>query len=212
MWYNIEKAYIDMNVTSQFLFPQQIAFGDIENFKDIQEPLIEWMYHYKKHNHGIAKISNKGGWQSESKYVFEDKGFQMFQKPIVDAASEISNAFKINGTTTIIQMWLNINGPHSYNVCHRHPGSQLSGVLWVKQTPESGRFVFDNIDNRNVILTTCTDHNHLVKNHMMPELLPPYQDGTMLLFPSEMSHRVEINETDEDRLSISFNITISGSY
>ena len=46
----------------------------------------------------------------------------------------------------------------------------------------------------------------------MPELLPPYQDGTMLLFPSEMSHRVEINETDEDRLSISFNITISGSY
>ena len=87
MWYNIVKQLNEMKVTSQYLFPQQIAFGDIENFEDIQEPLIEWMYHYKKHNHGIAKISNKGGWQSESKYVFEDKGFQMFQKPIVDAAS-----------------------------------------------------------------------------------------------------------------------------
>ena len=166
MWYNIDKAYIDMNVTSQFLFPQQIAFGDIENFEDIQEPLIEWMYHYKKHNQGIAKISNKGGWQSESKYVYEANGFSMFQKPIVDATSEISKAFKINGNTTIVQMWLNINGPHSYNVCHRHPGAQLSGVLWVKQRPEQGRFVFDNIDNRNMILTSYMDHNHLVENQI----------------------------------------------
>ena len=47
---------------------------------------------------------------------------------------------------------------------------------------------------------------------MCAEILPPYQDGTILLFPSEMSHRVEMNETNEDRLSISFNITISGSY
>ena len=50
-------------------------------------------------------------------------------------------------------MWLNINGPNSYNVCHRHPGSDLSGVIWVKQTPESGRFVFDDLDNIDQILT-----------------------------------------------------------
>ena len=39
---------------------------------------------------------------------------------------------------------------------------------------------------------------------MCAEILPPYQDGTILLFPSEMSHRVDMNETNEDRLSISF--------
>ena len=197
-----------MKVTSQYLFPQQVAFGNIENFEEIQESIVEWMYDYKKNNKGIAKISNKGGWQSESKYVYEDKGFELFQKPIVDAIAEVSQAFKLFGTTTIVQMWLNINGPNSYNVCHRHPGCHLSGVLWVKQKPEQGRFVFDNIDNRNMILISKTDQNHLIKNNMMPELLPPYQDGTVLLFPSEMSHRVEINETNEDRLSISFNMTV----
>ncbi len=198
-----------MKVTSQYLFPQQVAFGNIENFEEIQESIVEWMYDYKKNNKGIAKISNKGGWQSESKYVYEDKGFELIQKPIVDSIAEVSQAFKLFGTTTIVQMWLNINGPNSYNVCHRHPGSHLSGVLWVKQKPEQGRFVFDNIDNRNMILISKTDQNHLIKNNMMPELLPPYQDGTVLLFPSEMSHRVEINETNEDRLSISFNMTVT---
>ena len=44
---------------------------------------------------------------------------------------------------------------------------------------------------------------------MCAEILPPYQDGTILLFPSEMSHRVEMNKTNEDRLSISFNITVN---
>ena len=115
----------------------------------------------------------------------------------------------MTGSINIVQMWMNINTPHSYNITHRHPGSQLSGVLWVKQTAEMGRFVFDNIDNRNIVLGTKTDNDHLIEHKMCAEILPPYQDGTILLFPSEMSHRVEMNETNEDRLSISFNITIN---
>ena len=56
-------------------------------------------------------------------------------------------------------MWLNVNGPNSYNVSHRHPGCDLSGVLWIKQTPEQGRFVFDNMDvgYRDAILLTSSN-------------------------------------------------------
>ena len=66
-------------VTSQYLFPQQIAYDDIENFEDIQDSLVEWMYHYQKYNNN-AKVSNKGGWQSESKEIFLDQGFKMFER------------------------------------------------------------------------------------------------------------------------------------
>ena len=43
---------------------------------------------------------------------------------------------------------------------------------------------------------------------MPPEYVPQYTDGTMILFPAGLSHRVEINETTEDRISLSFNIKI----
>ena len=147
--------------------------------------------------------------QSASKQIFSDNGFRMFEEPIVSTIFKIAEEFKFDGSLNIVQMWMNINPPHSYNITHRHPGSQLSGVLWVKQTAEMGRFVFDNIDNRNIVLGTKTDNAHLIEHKMCAEILPPYQDGTILLFPSEMSHRVEMNETNEDRLSISFNITIN---
>lgn len=209
MWYNIDKVYIEMNVTSQFLFPQQIAFGDIENFEEIQEPLIEWMYHYKKHNQGIAKISNKGGWQSESKQVFLDEGFEQFTDYLIPSITDLLKSYKIANQIQVVGMWLNVNGPNSYNVSHRHPGADLGGVIWVKQTPESGRFVFDNLDERNEILTININHQYLRENNMLPEILPEYEDGTMIIFPSMLSHRVEINETDEDRISISFNLKIN---
>ena len=43
---------------------------------------------------------------------------------------------------------------------------------------------------------------------MPPEYVPDYKDGTLMIFPSGLSHRVEINETTEDRISLSFNIKI----
>ena len=53
------------------------------------------------------------------------------------------------------------------------------------------------------------DPYYLKEKDMLPEIVPEYKDGTMILFPSMLSHRVEINETNEDRLSISFNLKIT---
>ena len=107
-------------------------------------------------------------------------------------------------------MWLNVNGPNSYNVSHRHPNVELAGVLWIKQTPEQGRFVFDNMDigYRDAMLLNATDREHLEKYKMPPEYVPKYSDGTICIFPANLTHRVEINETTEDRISLSFNIKI----
>ena len=105
-------------------------------------------------------------------------------------------------------MWININGANSYNVSHRHPNSILSGVLWIKQRPEMGRFVFDNMDNgyRDAMLLTNTDVNHLLQYKMPPEYVPSYNNGTIVIFPSGLTHRVEINETQENRYTLAFNI------
>ena len=197
------------NKKTSFLFPKLVVSGDIENFTDIKQDLIDWIYKFKEKNSGISKISNRGGWQSESKKIFVSEGFDKFAEYIVPSITELLKSYEIEKEIRIVQMWLNVNGPNSYNVCHRHPGSDLSGVLWIKQTPESGRFVFDDIDNVDQIITTNINPQYLKEKNMLPEIVPEYQDGTVILFPSMLTHRVEINETDEDRISISFNLKIT---
>ena len=183
------------NKKTSFLFPKLVVSGDIENFTDIKQDLIDWIYKFKEKNSGISKISNRGGWQSESKKIFVSEGFDKFAEYIVPSITELLKSYEIEKEIRIVQMWLNVNGPNSYNVCHRHPGSDLSGVLWIKQTSESGRFVFDDIDNVDQILTTNINPQYLKEKNMLPEIVPEYQDGTVILFPSMLTHRVEINET-----------------
>ena len=203
------ESLVIKNKKESFLFPKQVVSGDITNFEEIKDDLIDWIYKFKEKDSGIAKISNKGGWQSESKLVFTDVGFKKFSDYLIPPVTELLKSYRILKEIRIVQMWLNINGPNSYNVCHRHPGSDLSGVIWVKQTPESGRFVFDNLDNIDQILTVSMNSQYLVEKNMLPEIVPEYSDGTIIIFPSMLTHRVEINETNEDRISISFNLKIT---
>ena len=198
------------NLKSEFLFPTQVVSGTIEDFDSFKQDLIDWIYKYKENDPGISKISNKRGWQSVSKEVFTDEGFEPFKDKLIPCVTELTNEFHVVRQMDLVQMWLNVNGPFSYNVSHRHPGCDLAGVLWIKQTPKSGRFVFDNMDTgyRDAMLLNATDRDYLEEKKMPPEYVPEYTDGTMIIFPAGISHRVEINETEEDRISLSFNIKI----
>ena len=198
------------NIKAEFLFPTQVVSGTIEDFDSFKQDLIDWIYNYKENDPGISKISNKRGWQSVSKEVFTDEGFEPFKDKLIPCVTELTNEFHVVRQMDLVQMWLNVNGSFSYNVSHRHPGCDLAGVLWIKQTPESGRFVFDNMDTgyRDAMLLNATDRDYLEEKKMPPEYVPKYTDGTMIIFPAGVSHRVEINETEEDRISLSFNIKI----
>tara|TARA_R100000734_G_scaffold19028_1_gene17583 strand:- start:560 stop:1162 length:603 start_codon:yes stop_codon:yes gene_type:complete len=195
-------------VKSKFLFPSQIVSGEIQDFDKIQQPLIDWIYKYKNNHQESARLSNVGGWQSESKEIFNDEGFKPFEKTIIDCIFELCFEYELIHPLQLIQMWINVNQPNTYNISHRHPGNTLSGVLWIKQTASMGKFVFDNMDvgYRDAMLLINTNKEHLDKHNMINEFTPEYEDGTMMLFPSGLSHRVEINKSKEDRISLSFNL------
>ena len=199
-----------INKTKDFLFPTQVVSGEIPEFEQIQDKLIKWIYKYKKENNDIVRISNRGGWQSARKDVFVDEGFKEFENIIIPVISDLINEYYLKLQADIVQMWININGKNGHNVSHRHPNCDLSGVIWIKQSEQQGRFIFDNMDvgYRDAGLIYGMDTEYLIHNKMLPEWFPAYKNGTVIIFPAMFSHRVEINETEEDRISLSFNIKL----
>ena len=81
------------NKKESFLFPKKVVSGDIINFEEIKDDLIDWIYKFKEKDPGISKISNKGGWQSESKLVFTDDEFKKFSDYIIPPITELLKSY-----------------------------------------------------------------------------------------------------------------------
>lgn len=156
---------------------------------------IEVCYKIKEKMPSVQR-SNVGGYQSDFLNLVEL--FPVTTKklfPILDGICiELQMQGSVNGA------WLNINPKHSYNLCHTHPQSSLSGVLYLATNKKSGDIVFYN----------PAPVEHYPTLHGIPSFPSQYtftpENGDVLIFPSYLEHCVMPNLSDEDRISIGFNI------
>ena len=102
------------------------------------------------------------------------------------------------------EIWVNINYPGSYNLSHTHPLSSISGVFYIKVPENSGGIVFQNLFETNAAIPAFSKNKKLT----ITEKIKP-EEGKMVLFNSYLPHYVEQNHSDDDRISMSFNVGIS---
>lgn len=102
-----------------------------------------------------------------------------------------------------ISTWVNINNRGNYNSRHTHSNgiNFLSGVYYVTVPKNSGNIVF--FDPKSMIFSSAPDGEYYRRS--ASEVCEP-KENMLLLFPSWLEHEVEQNNTDEDRISISFNL------
>lgn len=138
--------------------------------------------------------SNSGGYQG---HCFEDYSLtecikknipQRIDKPLLD--------FKI-------QSWVNINGKGHWNDVHNHcdNGVMLSGIFYVKCPENSGGIRF--YDTRINVSKYYLNYYEEDRGNYMK--INPHEN-LMLFFPPWIMHLVEPNQSDEERISIAFNI------
>jgi uncharacterized protein (TIGR02466 family) len=108
-------------------------------------------------------------------------------------------------------MWANVNPPGGMNRAHQHPNSLWSGVYYVKAPKNSGHLKVD--DPRSSA--------SMIRPKQKPGQLPPrlyrethYEpiDGRLIMFPSWLMHCVDPNESNEIRISVSFNFLQKGMF
>ena len=179
------------------------------NKKDFkQKKLIDFCYSEKKQNVKGLTRSNKGGWHSRIYNIYEDNIISEHIKKGLGKSvfTCLNKNLEVNLT-----YWIMINSPNTYNTRHTHPNSHLSGVFWIKTPKNSGdlKFINPNSFEAFVELNCYVEKFKLDTNSYESYQYNPVA-GNMITFPSHVLHEVLLNESKEDRIAVSYNITFQG--
>lgn len=197
-----------MNTEINFYFPSIFLRREIDNFHNFKDDLTEKIYKFSQDNCGI-KVSNCGGWHSKN--ILDEKVFEKYSKLIFEYTKESLSNILYNSDITITNMWININKPGDFNRTHVHTKSDFSGVLWIDiDNGECGNIEFDNpniFEQEPIINKLKPEIKNQFNVHEIIWMRP--KEGVLILFPSHIRHMVLPNNSYQNRISISFNVSLN---
>ena len=190
-------------------FPIPVFKFKFEKFRYFNEELSNYIYKlYGEDSKGVDR-SNRGGWHSKTFELNDKNSIQLkfaleLQKYILKTFTNLGWKTE-NQNIRIREMWAIINKKDDFNVIHTHPNSLLSAAYYVKAPNNCGRF---QIEDLNIVKRHASpliaNQNELNMNVAGLEVT----EGDLLIFPGYLPHKVARNETDDDRIVISFNVDI----
>ena len=188
---------------TEYHFPTPIYIQEISNAVELNHHLEKNILQWQKEDpKGVSK-TNVNGWHSATdmnkKHEYDPLSKELFAMQDNIFAKEFLTQKPVLGN-----MWANINYKGGFNRPHLHPNSLFSGVYWVKTPENSGNLML--YEPRPG--AQCTMPNRK-EGKLPPELWREihYQPkaGTVVMFPAWLWHEVRPNQSDDIRISVSFN-------
>ena len=192
-----------MLIKEQF-FPTTVYGKDIQlDNNALAQHIINW----SQQDQGVKK-TNMNGWHSTTDMhtkpeykVLVDELYKMqheiFQEEWLDRKPKLGN------------MWANINYSGGYNRPHVHPNCLFSGVYYVKTQPQCGKLVVNDPRPGVQIMMPMKKSGQLPKHLWREAYIEPIQ-GRLVMFPAWLWHNVEPNQSNDMRISVSFNFIQEG--
>jgi uncharacterized protein (TIGR02466 family) len=177
--------------------------NDLENVSYIYRDAGERKTDYYTEGHFISdQLIEKHGMENLEARIYEavDRYARFVEWTALAAEPDpvIPNTAK--GKWKIMNSWINIAEKNVSHDFHAHPGYTIAGVYYFRVSDEQGGISWNN-------------PNPLIYNAGFPEgrtspqcieFIP--EDGDILLFPAWLQHGTHKNTTDEERISIAFNV------
>lgn len=186
------------------LFPTLVKSVDLSEFQIDKNKFIARalnLYHNTKNpvNWRCDIFTTINSYDMASDALFENLGNRILFETL-----KFSREYGVtNDNLRIIDSWINVAKPGSFQEYHIHTGSHFSVVYYVQSKKDSGNIVFRSFE-------ADTDMFPLPVNDLTPASfktmsLPP-EEGKLLIFRSNLKHMVEKNASDDYRISISMNL------
>jgi uncharacterized protein (TIGR02466 family) len=180
------------------LFPTLLYYCHIP----VPKGLVKYTLDLSKTDKGIEK-SNSGGWHSSvglhNDEYFVKKYLNHFGKSLTKQLS-IPQFY-------LTSCWLNVNKKGDYNLLHNHPTNDYALVWFIKTPKNCGNLVYQHPQgfSEYKFLTSLTaEMQDKYLDYLSYQVEPV--EGNCFLFPSHLYHQVEINQSDDVRISMSANL------
>ncbi len=187
---------------TEYHFPTPVYIQEIPNAVELNQYLEQKILQWSQQDKGVSK-TNAGGWHSTTD-MNRKQEYNPLTKELFDMQYKIFKKEFLTRKPVLGNMWANINYPGHFNRPHLHPNALFSGVYWVKAPEKSGNLML--YEPRPGV--QCTMPNRK-EGKLPPELWREihYQPkaGTIVMFPAWLWHEVRLNESNDIRISVSFN-------
>jgi len=192
-----------MLIKEQF-FPTTVYGKDIQlDNNALAQHIINW----SQQDQGVKK-TNMNGWHSTTDMHLKQE-YQPLVNELYKMQHEIYQEEWLDRKPMLGNMWANINYSGGYNRPHVHPNCLFSGVYYVKTQPQCGELVVN--DPRPGIQTMMpTRKSGQPPKHLWREAHLEPVTGRLIMFPAWLWHCVEPNQSNDMRISISFNFVQEG--
>ena len=187
---------------TEYHFPTMIYIKDFPDSEKLNKYLEDHIMRWSQNDKGVSK-TNAGGWHSSTDMNQKEK-YNPLTRELFNMQEEIYQKENLSRKPVLGNMWANINYPGNSNRPHLHPNSLFSGVYWIKTPMKSG----------NLMLYDPRPGNHTTMPNRKEGKMPPelwkeihYEPkaGRCIMFPAWMWHEVKPNESNDTRISVSFN-------
>ena len=187
---------------TEYHFPTQIYIKDIPNAISLNQYLEQKILQWSQQDKGVSK-TNAGGWHSTTDMNTKEE-YNDLTRELFAMQDEIFAKEKLTLKPVLGNMWANINYPGNYNRPHIHPNALFSVVYWVKAPVQSGYFmVYD--PRPGVQMSMPNRKEGKLPSELWREVHYEPKAGTAIMFPAWLWHEVKPNESNDTRISVSFN-------
>lgn len=192
-------------LTPEPLFPTYVWVVDLE--PEVYEPMNQRMLRdLNELTRPRPKMPPGRNWQTQQNlHHFEE--FKELAEIFMAASAKVFEIFAFeHGDFVITGCWANINPKNTFHMPHTHPNNFLSGIYYLQAESGADSVSFHDPRPHNHIMSPMVKqenaYNSIIQNVRV-------KAGRLLLFPAWFVHSVSMNQSDQLRISISFNIMFS---
>jgi uncharacterized protein (TIGR02466 family) len=146
------------------------------------------------------------GWQSE-RTLHEREELGELRSCIGDVAKSVLRFLRIGyEAVEITGCWATVLARGALHKAHSHPDNFLSGVYYVRTRPGADTINFHDPRNQAGVIRPPVVE---LTSGNTDQVVVRVSNGTLLMFPAYLEHSVDANASEEERISISFNVMFS---
>jgi len=190
-------------IREQF-FPTTVYGKDVQldNTKLAQD-IVNW----SNQDQGVQKTNYKG-WHSTTDMASKPE-YQNLVNELMIMCKDVFKEEWLDREPILGNMWANINPKDGMNQPHIHPNSLFSGVYYVKSNPQAGRLkIYDPRPGAQIVMPVRLEGQP--PKHLWRDANLDPVSGRIIMFPAWLWHSVEPNQSNDLRISVSFNFIQHG--